>query len=561
MRILLSVFLVVLGCESLFGTETWLNGGKLVPIDSVLIESSTENLNFCFATRYSDGTIHLNHSKGIHTVTEHSCREISPDNGKTWQYTEGQVYGINSFENLNGEKVQIGCWDNQRIQKHNLSVVTCHGGEATTVTQEIELPYASSFHLHRKVLRLADGSLLATVYGNKEGAKKYHNFVIKSEDDGRTWRYWSDIADDPEGKFQEGPNESELVELAHGELLVLYRVDGGHGALHQKRSVDGGKTWGEEEVVFTASAAPNARILTDGTLVVVTGRPNLYLLVDFTGTGREYQKVMIYNGSGSSYASVLETGPNEIMIIYDESDFGSSRSATAFARIVANRYRLEKNDAISDSGGDPRGKDYTVFYSPVSGKLPQELGLAIPGGYQQAGPDSLTYYEIREIPERPQPVFHIVSYGDNDKVDGSTWSHFSSGLLPESVENLEIVCEFRLLDAAVETPQFTFHGRLDSTGFPEGNLAYPAFARNRIFYHDGTEYKSLDYDVGMGFQKFRILIEGGSGTWKLFHDDETEPIFTARLHLSPDAQAQVGWGDGSVNNFGAVDMSFIGWKY
>jgi len=59
------------------------NGGRVEPVGMSLIETSSEHLNFCFAHRFPDGTIYLNHSSGIHTVTERACRDWSPDGGKT----------------------------------------------------------------------------------------------------------------------------------------------------------------------------------------------------------------------------------------------------------------------------------------------------------------------------------------------------------------------------------------------------------------------------------------------------------------------------------------------
>ena len=86
-------------------TEIMLNGGKLVPVETSVVETSVDNLNFCFATGYPDGSIHLNHSKGIHTVTERQCSDISKDNGRTWKHAEGGACGINSFLNSEGKKM------------------------------------------------------------------------------------------------------------------------------------------------------------------------------------------------------------------------------------------------------------------------------------------------------------------------------------------------------------------------------------------------------------------------------------------------------------------------
>ena len=80
--ILIAAILLAVG---LCGNEIQLNGGKIIPLEIRMVEGSADDLNFCFGTRFSDNSIHLTHSKGIHTVSEKPCAEVSFDNGKTWQ--------------------------------------------------------------------------------------------------------------------------------------------------------------------------------------------------------------------------------------------------------------------------------------------------------------------------------------------------------------------------------------------------------------------------------------------------------------------------------------------
>ena len=84
--VLLLVIVKVTADESSypFGTVI-MNGGRIEPISMSLVESTNEHLNFCFAQNFSDGSIYLRHSGGIHTVSEYGCRDYSLDNGVTWQ--------------------------------------------------------------------------------------------------------------------------------------------------------------------------------------------------------------------------------------------------------------------------------------------------------------------------------------------------------------------------------------------------------------------------------------------------------------------------------------------
>ena len=204
------------------------------------------------------------------------------------------------------------------------------------------------------MIRTRDNRLLATSYGTREGDKNYHLDLIESTDDGKSWHFLSTIVDDKEARYPEGPCESTLVELADGTILTIYRVAGNMPS-QQCRSTDGGKSWSAPEPSVDFGASPHACLLSDGTLAVVTGRPGLFLFLDFTGTGREYQRYQIYNNSTSSYASVFESAPGVLSVVYDESNFGSSRGPSPFARIVMASFKVEKGD-FKLASGDPRAE-------------------------------------------------------------------------------------------------------------------------------------------------------------------------------------------------------------
>ena len=279
-----------------------------------------------------------------------------------------------------------------------------------------------------------------------------------------------------------------------------------------------------------------------------------------TITYEEQQLMALYNGSGSSYASVVEIAPNEVVVLHDESDFGSWHSATPFARIISSRFKVVKDDSVTVDGGDVRAKDYTVFYSPATRKYPQDLRIAVPGNYQQKGPDAISYYEIVEIAERPYPVLRIISHGDKDKAPGTQWSLFRSQNMPTTVDKLEIGFETRLGDADAKGTQFVVFGVVSSKD-KEHSLGYAALALDKVWYYDGSSYKSVPCDIGTNkFHTFRISLDGNAGTWTMTRVGDDKPLFTAKLGKS-DGVPKVCWGDGSAGVFGSNDLGFIGWKY
>ena len=560
--------LVIMTCTAgVSARDILLKGGMLTTLDDRLVESFGDDMNFMFAYRFSDGSIHLGHSKGIHTVTEYGCNDISYDNGKTWQNApNGWCCGINTFEGLDHGKYQIGAWNPKAAKTHTLTLwkfndETKQKEKVTSCT--VELPYESQFLSHRDIIRLRDSNrLLATAYGAIAGARKCHAFVYSSDDDGRTWTYLSTIADDPEGLTPEGPDEATIFQLKDGRICCLYR-DGGMEYVKQCFSSDGGATWTKPEAItlFKGAASPNGRVLSDGTIVAVTGRPNLYLLVDFTGTGTAYQKYEVYHGSGSSYASVLETAPNEIMVIYDESNFSNWRPATGFSRIHASSYKVVNNaDAPEAVIDDPRDKGYDGAVHFVDNKRLEDERLLLPT-YKSAVkyPGSLATYNVMAIPERPAPVLRLVSHGDG--VDGNKFAIMTLANDTHSAKELTVAIEFRLNDLGEKMPQFQFCGTVGADDYGEfkGYLGYARFSLDKIELLKDGGIVSMPYDIGTTkFHAFVMKLNAADRSVKLYKEGETEPLLTTTMPINQ-GSGNISFGDGSNGIQGCTDVSWLAW--
>lgn len=540
-----------------FGTIP-LNGGRIEPVRMTMIESSPEHLNFCFAHQFEDGSIYLSHSAGVHTVTEYGCRDHSLDGGKTWQRTDPDFGGFNAYTTREGEKANVSCWAANVSNKHKITrkILSADGKSVRTETSEITLPFEADFRLHRDICKTRDGRLLLTGYCILKGEPKRTSFVIESKDDGKTWNYLATLLRDEESKTPEGPNEAAVIELANGDLLAVVRV-GGTTPLIQLRSTDGGKSWQNEGEIAPFCVAPSMRILENGALLIITGRPNLYLLVDFTGTGKNYQKVQLYNGSGSSYASVLEIAPNEIMVIYDESDFGSWRNPGIFSRIMAMTLKVIRDDNAKLSGGG----DW-IRYSPALGMLPEQTRLAIPSSYQQkvAPEDREAWYELRSVPERPGSVLHMVHHGTGSKQSGTQWATlrvpFSRGTDAFSLE-----ADLRVLDEGEKRPQFAIRFGFESSTGSGSDFGWVAIGLDGISYRDGKNVKVAKYPIGTKFHKIRLSGSLASKHYSLWIDGAEKPLFTAPLAYDKDVVPGLFFGDGSTTVFGSADLADIAWKY
>ena len=552
-----SIVLVALICGIILGAaEINLNGGKIIPVDLRMVESFTEDLNFCFATRFSDNSIHLLHSKGMHTITERGCSEVSFDNGKTWvKPPKGFApAGMTAYETRDNKKCRITVWERKAKKVHKFSVIELDdNGQPTTRYVEIELPYATSAHAHRDVLRTRTGRLIGTAYGVKENTSKAHIFSYYSDDDGLTWQFLSTIAE-PEFDDVEGANESTLVELADGTILVIYRVDGDK-ACRQKRSIDDGKTWSKSELAVNFGASPHATLLENGTLALVTGRPGLYLFLDFTGTGKNYQRYCLWKGSTSSYASILEVAPNEIMVVYDESNFGAGRTDGLFSRIMAATYKIEKNSNAKVVTGDPRGADFDLFYSCYESKNPFVEGVA--NGYSSDKNNSAHAY-VHAIPERQYPVMRFNSCGTPK--DGREWVRCDIPSIPFGVKKAEYELELRLMDNVTPKMQFTF-SLVMAAEEGKSRWAYVGFAKDYIEYIHNDKRIKIPFDFGCNrFKNFVIKCDAEKGEFAIYEKGKNQAL--AKVPMAPTKyNPGMSIGDGSGQAYGVVDLSYIGVKF
>lgn len=145
----------------------------------------------------------------------------------------------------------------------------------------------------------SDGVLWLPVYADAaacdaEPLKNRYNSVhlLRSDDMGHSWDYVSSVYYDASYNDQsaysiEGFNEATLEILENGDFLMIMRS----GSLHplrqngrpipkmfSVRSHDKGKTWSKPEVFFDYGIHPHSIKANDGTVVLISGRPGVYLM-------------------------------------------------------------------------------------------------------------------------------------------------------------------------------------------------------------------------------------------------------------------------------------------
>ncbi len=299
------------------------------------VVQSPKHLNFCHGRIHSDGTLLLHHSVGIHGHERSACK-LSTDGGKSWIDPGHPVPANTAFARQDGTSGKINAWDLQVSDTHEIDVAVYDRDHKTVISQKkqtVKLPFKAGMCIHGHPKRLKNGTLIANAYG-RDGApeNKLCSYFIASHDDGDTWEFFARPFPGtlPYGK-DEGPGEGVMVEAADGSLLAFCRTGDlsrhNNVPLIQSRSTDGGKSWSTPEVIAKYGVSPDAELLANNTLVVVSGRPGIYLLVDFTGTGRKYERVEIFQApdryQSSSYCSIPQIADDAVLLLYDISSFST----------------------------------------------------------------------------------------------------------------------------------------------------------------------------------------------------------------------------------------------
>ncbi len=93
-------------------------------------------------------------------------------------------------------------------------------------------------------IEMPDGSILMGEigYGLDGDPKNTASVMLRSTDEGKTWKYLSTIAADPGGKLN-GLVEPGIVRTKSGRIVAALRTGAPEGAIYTTYSDDGGKTW------------------------------------------------------------------------------------------------------------------------------------------------------------------------------------------------------------------------------------------------------------------------------------------------------------------------------
>ena len=235
------------------------------------------------------------------------------------------------------------------VQKKETVLIIPEAGSVPVDTfSEVKDQQSSTIFFHRGLREMPDGTLLACMIGSFEEDKspttdprskmetpmKMRSFLVRSSDQGDTWRYLSTVAAPRAGIVDdtEGFNEWALLPLDDGRMLAVMRT-GHYSPMVASWSDDGGKTWSPPaDMGLGPGVDPYLLRLQDGRLAVAYGqlvqrrgakkehwtqedqRRRCQLAINADGSGKGWVATTVADYSRRmAYPTIFEVEPNVIL--------------------------------------------------------------------------------------------------------------------------------------------------------------------------------------------------------------------------------------------------------
>lgn len=131
--------------------------------------------------------------------------------------------------------------------------------------------------------------------------------LMRSTDEGKTWRYFSTI----------GPGgEPAVVRLSATRQTAVIRGDR-DARMRQMFSEDGGKTWSQPVYLEVGRVLPDLVLMSNGVLACSYGRPASCLMFSMDGGKTWPSHHVISEKVGFNYTSIREISPGRLLYIHD----------------------------------------------------------------------------------------------------------------------------------------------------------------------------------------------------------------------------------------------------
>ena len=327
-----------------------LEGVRVSLSKPVLVERSKGFLWFPSIARLPNGDLiaKMYLTPDTHMYSFMGLVSWSGDGGLTWGQSTGVTFfGPTSFNLSNGDHVilpfelhplsdgSIGAPHNIIPAGRREVVYVAEKAKATGLPGPIAFKApklgVSCLSFDGQVIELHGGGFLTTLMGRIEGEDRLFNAAVESPD-GVRWHVRSVIADSAcEIPGKNGPSETALCRAKDGRLMCIFRLES-NMPYGQAWSDDEGRSWSAPLAMESAfSVEPRVAVMENGTILLVGGRPGLYMWINTDGSGREWERIdmtafhnaciprepILEPGQTTAYTGIVALDDRNLLYIYD----------------------------------------------------------------------------------------------------------------------------------------------------------------------------------------------------------------------------------------------------
>lgn len=333
-----------------------------------------------------DGNIVANWSYSSDTIDDYVDtvrKKVSLNGGKTWSDDASLCYASSKFQMSNGKyfagfrsaNAHVATWQNayepaftwtnngnyklfyaeDMPKNEDTTVWGCEYDPVTNTKEEFECtinwphaplvefpggklyPMTQMFSLCQDNLLIIDGVMYLAVYFYgfnsyasvrehtvSDYCKYYSTYLFKSEDNGRTWDFLSQLMPTADMQFSEGLCEPCLNVMPDGSVLILMRSGGDGKPSYWARSTNKCKSWSVIKKFDDIGVLPQMVTLDCGVSIATYGRPYMRIRATSDPTGKKWEKAQtfdLYTGENNTscyYTDLLALDETHALWIYSD---------------------------------------------------------------------------------------------------------------------------------------------------------------------------------------------------------------------------------------------------
>ena len=219
-----------------------------------------------------------------------------------------------------------------------------------------------------KITQLANGDLMATMYGNFKGDTEYRTWIMRSTDLGKSWQYHATVACNPKDPDPSLPGshsgfcEPSLALLPDGRFLCVMRIQGSHWTgeyrpMYASWSDASGKTWTKPVPTnpHLMNIYPTLEVLDNGVVACQYGRPGFHVAFS-KDAGHTWQDRITFSDEhvplNTGMFDMVKVGPNRLVAIGSDSE-GIKVWPIDVERVKVSSVYTKLTGCVLDQAGQP----------------------------------------------------------------------------------------------------------------------------------------------------------------------------------------------------------------